>query len=172
MTLSKFKYTVFAIGFLASSAIALEPKEDRAQIQNLFATLLLPDGSYLNTDINFDCGSKFKDTGIIITTDAGARFLSDAYRALYGDKAAEAVLSAWNTKANPEDPRKPTMLLINSFAQDNTTQSNINNSKVNKELPLSSSRVNIKSLDSAEEPKFVPPIMQLCGARVHENYYK
>ncbi|NOU50251.1 hypothetical protein HG263_06800 [Pseudoalteromonas sp. JBTF-M23] len=168
MTLKMIKLTALSIGLMTHATFALEPKEDRAQIQNLYATLLLPDGSYLNADINFDCGSKFKDTGIIITTDSGANFLAKAYRSLYGDKAAEAVLNAWNTKANPNDPRKPTMLLINNFGTDSTYSTS--NKNINKKLSVNSGYVNISDLERTKEIESAPPIMKLCGARVHENF--
>lgn len=170
MTLKTLKLTSILLGVMSYSPLALEPKEDRAQVQSLYATLLLPDGSNLNTDINFDCGSRFKNTGIIITTDEGAQFLANAYKALYGEKASNAVLKAWNTKANPDDPRKPTMLLINSFPANDNNLSNKGNAKFNKKLQGKGDSVSIRETDRTLEAGFAPPIIQLCGARVHENY--
>ncbi|WP_419147540.1 hypothetical protein [Pseudoalteromonas 'SMAR'] len=159
------------LGLTLNAAQALEPKPDRAQVQNLYTTLLLPDGSYLNADISFDCGSKFVNTGIIITTDEGAQFMAKAYRALYGVKAGQSVLKAWNTKANPSDPRKPTMLLINTFpaSQEKADSQHVRNSnKINKRLQESVQSVNIDRIEGNAE--LAPELIQLCGARVHENY--
>jgi hypothetical protein len=151
-------------------ASALEPKPDRAQVQNMYATLLLPDGSYLSTDINFDCGSKFEKTGIIVTTEDGAKFLAQAYTQLYGIKAGKKVMELWNTKAHPEDPRKPTMLLINNF-KNNNWPSDEPQFKSDKKFNNSASSV-IQSVNenvtSGEED--APVIMQLCGSRIHDNY--
>lgn len=138
------------------SATALEPMKERAQVKHINSTLLMPDGSDMNVDMSLDCGSKFNNTGIIITTEQGAKFLANAYSKLYSFAAGEKVRQAWQMKANPDDPRKPTMLLINEFGA--------------LEWPDNSSKL-IKSKNSsnysARSINIGPKVLQLCGTRSH-----
>ncbi|AXQ97997.1 hypothetical protein D0N37_09685 [Pseudoalteromonas piscicida] len=171
-TLKKLKFIVFSISCsLSLSATALEPLPDRAQVQNIYATLLLPDGSHLNTDISFDCGSKFEKTGIIITTEEGAKFLAQAYTQLYGVDAGKKVMQLWKTKAHPEDPRKPTMLLINNFNNNDWPSNEVHlksDKKVNldDEVVIQSANKEVTNSNKLKAPE----IIQLCGTRVHNNY--
>ncbi|MEC4091871.1 hypothetical protein [Pseudoalteromonas rubra] len=170
MPLKRTLLAILITGLVTADSAALEPKPDRAQVQNIYATLLLPDGSYLNTDINFDCGSQFKDTGLIVTTEQGAKFLARAYQALYGDEAAKAVIDAWTKKANLADPRKPTMLLVNKFNDSKWPEIGLHerfNNKLNR-IALSDVQ-SVNSLEQEKENVRAPIVLQLCGARVHET---
>ncbi|MBB1419695.1 hypothetical protein H5187_20855 [Pseudoalteromonas sp. SG44-1] len=142
---------------VSCSATALEPLQDRAQVKHINSTLLMPDGSDMNVDMSFDCGSEFKSTGIIVTTEQGAKFLANAYSKLYGSVAGEKVKQAWLTKANPDDPRKPTMLLINDFGSLDWT---VNSTKVTELKHFSSTQ-------SVNESYTGPNVLQLCGTRSH-----
>ncbi|MEM5552391.1 hypothetical protein WNY63_16825 [Pseudoalteromonas neustonica] len=139
------------------SVAALEPKQDRAQVKHINSTLLMPDGSDMSVDMSLDCGSQFKNTGIIVTTEQGAKFLANAYSKLYGFTAGEKVKQAWQTKANPDDPRKPTMLLINDFGSLDWP----NNSTKVVELKDFSSNYATRSINTS------PNVLQLCGTRSH-----
>lgn len=148
---------ITALLAVSLSAAALEPMQDRAQVKHINSTLLMPDGSDMSVDMSLDCGSQFKNTGIIVTTEQGAKFLANAYSKLYGSAAGEKVKQAWQTKANPDDPRKPTMLLINDFGSldwpDNST-------KVIESKDFSSNYAT-RSINTG------PNVLQLCGTRSH-----
>jgi hypothetical protein len=149
-------FAIVALMALTLPTSALEPLSDRAQVKHINSTLLMPDGSDMTVDMSFDCGSDFSETGLIVTTEQGAKFLAHAYSELYGKAAGEKVKQAWLTKANPDDPRKPTMLLINAFGA--------------LEWPNESTKV--VELQEFSSNKTVsantgPAILQLCGTRSH-----
>lgn len=149
--------SITALLAVSLSTAALEPMQDRAQVKHINSTLLMPDGSDMNVDMSLDCGSQFKNTGIIVTTEQGAKFLANAYSKLYGSAAGEKVKQAWQTKANADDPRKPTMLLINSFG---SLDWPYNSTKV-VELKSFSNNFAARSISTG------PNILQLCGTRSH-----
>lgn len=100
-----------AVG-LSTSALAVEPKKDRAVIAHLNAHLLLPDESTLSVDMSMDCGSQYENTGVIISSDGGAQLMAVAYATLWGKAAGQSILDTWNNKVSKGDPRKPTFIIV------------------------------------------------------------
>ncbi|MBQ4879651.1 hypothetical protein J8M21_20750 [Pseudoalteromonas luteoviolacea] len=164
------------LSYVGSANATLQTEPDRAKVKNIYATLLLPDGEYLNVDISFDCSSKFKDTGVIITSEDGAKFVANAYSSLYGPEFGEAVKRAWLSKANPSDPRKPTMLLLNSFGKiewPSNREVNVGSKKVNFEFEnrVHSQLSNrVEQVNNQDSPPLPPVILQVCGTRGHDSF--
>lgn len=117
------------LGSLALQAVAVTPESDRAKVESMEATLVLPDYSKIVVNMDFDCGSDFSSTAMIITSDHGANMLSELYTYRYGKAAGKKVLQEWNSKKTPDDPRKPTFLIvtkpITSNVADNAAKSSI-----------------------------------------------
>ncbi|WP_283709803.1 hypothetical protein [Pseudoalteromonas prydzensis] len=155
--------SAFAVSF---SSEALEPLTDRARVSSMQAQLLLPDSSSLSVDMNFDCGSAFESTGMIITSERGAQLLAAAYTHLYGQEAGEFVMTQWNTKKHVDDPRKPTFLIVKPPQN------------INWQAPklASNSLVQARSLQvqSAETsdatPEYQAMLESFCGTRNHVQY--
>ncbi len=104
------KGILVAIALCLGSSCAVA--ENRAKIQHLTADLRLPDNSNLTVDMSFDCGSKFNQTAMIITSRQGAEILAVAYEAMYGPAAGEAIMAKWNNKTKSSDPRLPTFIIV------------------------------------------------------------
>ncbi|OHU85510.1 MULTISPECIES: hypothetical protein [Pseudoalteromonas] len=158
---------------LSINAAALTPLEDRARVSRMNADLLLPDGSTLNVDVSFDCGSDYKNTALMVMSDSGAQLLAAAYTHLYGVKAGEQVMTAWNTKKNNSDPRKPTYLFVlaertKSFNWQNS-QSNTN--KLNRNLKsVTMNGAHVENYESISSEQYVPVVVAGCGVRDHNPY--
>ncbi|MBS3796687.1 hypothetical protein [Pseudoalteromonas sp. BDTF-M6] len=154
-----------AMGALCSPAQALEPLEDRAVVQHMNSDLLLPDGSLLNVDMSFDCGSDFHDTAVLVTNDAGAQLLAAAYTHLYGVEFGQQVMDKWNNKVAESDPRKPTFLVITAprsqtFDWQQTAPKLSNDTLSSQSLDMST--------DSATSS--MPGLYGSCGSRDHIPY--
>lgn len=160
----KTKLLALTLGltFISNISTALEPISDRAQVKHITSTLLMPNGGEMVVDMSLDCGSSYENTGIIVTTEAGAKFLANAYSSLYGLEAGQKIKKAWQTKANEDDPRKPTMLLINSFGSlswPGETQ-----------FKSTARNLSIETSTFVSEQTLGPDVLQLCGTRAHDPY--
>ncbi|WP_217704593.1 hypothetical protein [Pseudoalteromonas sp. McH1-7] len=155
------------------STQALEPLEDRAVVQRMNTDLLLPDGSTLNVDVSFDCGSDYHNTAVMIMSDSGAMLLAAAYTHLYGEKYGQQVIDAWNTKKNKDDPRKPTYLFAiapreKEFAWRNKPNQNIHNNLTYDTLgKYISDRQLANKTESFEDAQFIPVLAAGCGTKIH-----
>ncbi|MET1254845.1 hypothetical protein [Aliikangiella maris] len=150
--------------FFSTLAIALEPlKENRARISSMQATLLLPDYSTLNVNMSFDCGSRYENTGMIVSSLAGAQLLAAAYTHLWGDEAGEMVMQLWQNKADKDDPRLPTFLIISpeSGAQFDWKQTISATSSLNK------LRSNNMVTQSSSSGQTMPTPTAGCGRKDH-----
>ncbi|MCC9662875.1 MULTISPECIES: hypothetical protein [Pseudoalteromonas] len=158
LTLAAFTFT--------SATQALEPLPDRARVSSMQAQLLLPDSSSLSVDMNFDCGSAFESTGMIITNERGAQLLAAAYTHMYGQEAGEFVMQQWYTKKHPDDPRKPTFLIVKP------------NQNINWEKPATAktSLLQARTLDAQSvssddaTPDYQATVESFCGTRNHVQY--
>jgi len=164
--LSKFKKNCL-IGLaslaLISSASALEPLKERARLHDLNGYLLLPDSSYLSIDMSFDCGSQWANTALIVTSEAGAELLAASYTHLWGAAAGKMVMHTWNNKANPDDPRLPTFLIVTPPAGTNF--------KWQKSVAIGSkSKFSQSTINNDDIESHMPVVTASCGTRVHSNY--
>ena len=153
---------------LSGTTLAVEPLTDRAVITHLNAHLLLPDGSTLSVDMSRDCGRRFENTGIIVTSDSGAQVMAVAYSSLWGHAAGQAIMDTWRTKVKITDPRKPTFIIVAppKNAAYWTTTSKLAKKRVSS-LTLSR-RISVMSVDDkATSP---PPFSGFCGTRSHNSY--
>jgi hypothetical protein len=98
-----------ALTLLCSTSVIAE---NRAKVEHMTVNLRLPDNSNLTVDMNFDCGSYYDKTAMIVTSRQGAEILATAYEALYGTAAGKAVMDKWNKKTKAEDPRLPTFIVV------------------------------------------------------------
>ncbi|TMN32920.1 hypothetical protein [Pseudoalteromonas sp. S2755] len=159
--------------FCISAANALTPLEERARVSRMNADLLLPDGSTLNVDVSFDCGSDYKNTALMVMSDSGAQLLAAAYTHLYGVEAGEAVMHSWNNKKNETDPRKPTYLFVlaEREKQFNWTKSQSSNQKLNKSLKSVTMERNMVDETVVDDTKIdLPIVVAGCGVRDHNAY--
>ena len=145
---------------------AIEPLKDRAVVQRMNAELLLPDSSTIKVDVNFDCGSDYKDTALIIMNDAGAKLIAASYSKLYGAKYGQKIIDAWENKKAPSAPRKPTYLFIIAHRDKDIDW----NKKDGQGFNNSNQHVNIaQSFEHHEEAPalndFVPQVIAGCGVR-------
>jgi hypothetical protein len=112
--------------------------------------------------MSFDCGSKFENTGVIVTSEQGAKLLAASYFYLYGEDAADYVMNLWNNKAKEDDPRKPTFLIF-SPAKDADI-----NYKQKSQVPKSvKQNIQFSSISNETELNKFPIVMASCGASVH-----
>lgn len=173
--LTKIKLTLvtFAL-FTITSLSALEPlKENRARLSNLHGSLLLPDYSFLDFDMSFDCGSKWETTAMIITSKAGAQLLAASYTHMWGEKAGELVMYNWNNKTHPEDPRLPTFLVVTPPSDSNfdwRKSIKISSSLLTSSLTKSTSDTTLNSTPKTETPSSpMPTLSGTCGTRSHSE---
>ncbi|ESP95056.1 hypothetical protein [Pseudoalteromonas luteoviolacea] len=169
MIKTKLATAMLALGLLSAPSLALEPLPDRARVQHMNTDLLLPDGSTLNVDVSFDCGSDYQNTAVMVMSDSGAKLIAAAYTHLYGEAAGQAVMDTWQTKQNASDPRKPTYLFILAPRDQDINWQSKNINKLNNFL----SRVSISEtnkLDQASESKpEIPVVLAGCGVRNHNS---
>ncbi|KJY90606.1 MULTISPECIES: hypothetical protein [Pseudoalteromonas] len=169
----KILLPIAATMFCISAANALTPLEDRARVSRMNADLLLPDGSTLNVDVSFDCGSDYKNTALMVMSDSGAQLLAAAYTHLYGVEAGEAVMHSWNNKKNETDPRKPTYLFVlaEREKQFDWTRSQTGNQKLNKSLKSVTMERNMVDETVVDDTKIdLPVVVAGCGVRDHNAY--
>ncbi|MEC8325892.1 MAG: hypothetical protein VX100_07330 [Pseudomonadota bacterium] len=153
--------------FASINASSLEPLPDRAIVQHMNANLLLPDNSILNVDMSFDCGSDYHQTGLIVSSRSGAELLAAAYTQLWGTSYGQSVIDAWENKARPNDPRKPTFLLVKTA--DNVSYNwSDNSNKVVKDDSLSRYEERTVRTISFKEDTSPPVLFQTCGTRNHD----
>lgn len=164
-----FKKTLLAVVCIASSLSsvhAIEPLTDRAVVQRMNAELLLPNNSTINVDVNFDCGSDYNNTALIVMNDAGAKLIAAAYTSLYGIEYGKKIIAAWENKKTPDDPRKPTYLFIIASRDkvinwDGSMDQTFNNLKPRANISTSYELQGVTpSLDD-----FVPQVIAGCGVR-------
>ncbi|AZZ98267.1 hypothetical protein [Pseudoalteromonas sp. R3] len=156
------------LGMLSSSAVALEPLPDRAQVQRMNADLLLPDGSTLNVDVSFDCGSDYKNTAVMVMSNSGAQLIAAAYTHLYGESAGQSVMEAWENKQNASDPRKPTYLFILAPREQNFDWQKRQQNKFNKMVSrVSINETSVVNFEMDSVSSFPPVVLAGCGVRNH-----
>jgi hypothetical protein len=90
----------------------LKAHEDRAVIANLRADLVLPTNKILTVDIDFDTTSGYHGNTMMVMDDFGVEMLTTAFAVKYGQQFADKITQAWAQKQHPDDPRKPTYLLV------------------------------------------------------------
>ena len=90
----------------------LQAHKDRAVIAKLRADLVLPTNKILTVDIDFDTTSGYHNNAIMVMDDFGAEMIATAFEVKYGKEHADKVRAAWAEKQKPNDPRKPTYLLV------------------------------------------------------------
>ncbi len=90
----------------------LKAHQDRAVISNLRADLVLPTDKILTVDIDFDSTSGYHGNTMMVMDDFGVEMLSTAFAVKYGQQYADKINQAWARKRHPDDPRKPTYLLV------------------------------------------------------------
>ncbi len=90
----------------------LKAHEDRAVVAKLRADLVLPTNKILTVDIDFDSTSGYHDNTMMVMDDFGVEMLVTAFAVKYGQQFADKIQKTWNEKQHPDDPRKPTYLLV------------------------------------------------------------
>ena len=161
--LSKIKLLLISLLLFVTTASALEPlPENRARLSELHGTLLLPDYSYLDFDMSFDCGSRWEHTSMIVTSRAGAELLAASYTHLWGKKAGEKVMQAWENKVNESDPRLPSFLVVSMP----TNTSNSTKSSARVSGAVTSKNENITNSESTLND--IPELSATCGTRSHQ----
>jgi len=91
---------------------SLKAHKDRAVIANLRADLVLPSNKILTVDIDFDTTSGYHGNTMMVMDDFGVEMLTTAFAVKYGHEYANKINQAWANKEHPDDPRKPTYLLV------------------------------------------------------------
>ena len=91
---------------------SLKAHKDRAVIANLRADLVLPTNKILTVDIDFDTTSGYHGNTMMVMDDFGVEMLTTAFAVKYGQQFADKITQAWAQKQHPDDPRKPTYLLV------------------------------------------------------------
>lgn len=141
--------------------------ENRAKIEHMTVNIKLPDNSNLTVDMNFDCGSYYDKTAMIITSRQGAEILATAYEALYGPAAGKAIMAKWNNKSKSTDPRLPTFILVRppvgkSYLLKNHNQKTERTDLKVNSLNESNIEINAPAFDLTE-------VSGTCGAIEHPN---
>ena len=90
----------------------LKAHKDRAVIANIRADLVLPENNILTVDIDFDTTSGYHNNAMMVMDDFGVEIIATAFESKYSKEAADKVRKAWAEKQQPDDPRKPTYLLV------------------------------------------------------------
>ena len=96
----------------------LKAKEDRAVVAKLKADLVLPNNKILTVDIDFDTSSGYHGNTMMLMDDYGVEMFAQAIAVKHGQQHADRILSAWNKKKQPDDPRKPTYILVQKPIQE------------------------------------------------------
>jgi len=91
---------------------SLKAHKDRAVIAKLRADLVLPTNKILTVDIDFDTTSGYHGNTMMVMDDFGVEMLTTAFAVKYGQQFADKITQAWAQKQHPDDPRKPTYLLV------------------------------------------------------------
>ena len=97
----------------------LKAHSDRAVVAKLRADLVLPSNKILTVDIDFDTTSGYHDNTMMVMDDFGVEMLVTAFAVKYGQQFADKISNAWAEKKHPDDPRKPTCLLVQKPTHDN-----------------------------------------------------
>lgn len=165
---------VLLVAALSASALAVslpamsvEPKTDRAVVTHLNAHLLLPDESTINVDMSLNCGSKYEQMGMMITSDQGAQLMAVAYAAIWGQNAGQKILDTWNNKVSKGDPRKPTFIVV-SPPDDVNYWSKYTKAGAKKSLSRSL-MLAPSSTDNVPPPNTPPPFFGVCGTISHDD---
>jgi hypothetical protein len=90
----------------------LKAHEERAVIANLRADLVLPTNKILTVDIDFDSTSGYHGNTMMVMDDFGVEMLATAFAVKYGQQYADKITQEWAKKQHPDDPRKPTYILV------------------------------------------------------------
>jgi len=96
----------------------LKAKEDRAVVAKLKADLVLPNDKILTVDIDFDTSSGYHGNTMLLMDDYGVEMFAQAIAVKHGQQHADKIITAWNNKKQPDDPRKPTYILVQKPKQD------------------------------------------------------
>jgi hypothetical protein len=164
---------ILILASAAFSASSHEPLPDRAVVERMNADLLLPNGSILNVDVSFDCGSDYHNTALMVMSDSGARLLAAAFTHLYGEKYGQQVIDAWNTKKHADDPRKPTYLFAiapreKEYSWKNKTTQKVHNKLTRDTLQsYQSQRQLVNDTNDLEEALDIPVLAAGCGTKIH-----
>ncbi len=122
---------------------------DRARVIGLHADLLLPQGGILKVEMNTDCGSTYENLGALAMSEQGAKIIAAGLGVLYGEKMKQNTLRLWSRKAKPEDPRKPTFLVVRGVKQTQQAEHN--------------------QYESHHEDELGVVVSGLCGGSSHPN---
>ncbi len=131
MTNYKYYIALFVLTIITPLALAeKQPKPERAQVLNLQADLLLPQGSMLSVNLDMDCNSRLATAGAFSISDHGTRIIAAGLKALYGEHKAQQALTLWHNKAHQDDPRKPSFLIVlenkeNVYSDDTEPKDNL-----------------------------------------------
>jgi hypothetical protein len=85
---------------------------DRAVLVKISADLLLPTDKILTVEIDFNNSNGYHDNAVLVMDDFGVELLASAFEVKYGKQYAENIRAAWAEKQQPDDPRKPSYLLV------------------------------------------------------------
>lgn len=96
----------------------LKAHKDRAVVAKFRADLVLPSNKILTVDISFDSSSSYHNNTMLIMDDFGVEMLVAGFTAKYGQEYADKIQQAWNEKQDPNDPRKPTYMLVQKPTSD------------------------------------------------------
>ncbi|OUR62007.1 hypothetical protein A9Q74_06030 [Colwellia sp. 39_35_sub15_T18] len=96
----------------------LKSHPDRAVVAKLRADLVLPSNKILTVDIDFDSTSGYHGNTMMVMDDFGVEILTTAFAVKYGQQYADKIKQAWAVKEHPDDPRKPTYLLVQKPSSD------------------------------------------------------
>ncbi|WP_144394813.1 hypothetical protein [Pleionea sediminis] len=126
---------------------------DRAKVADMSASLLLPDGSYLQVDVFTECTDGGSNVGSLLFDDQHVELFAKGLDAEYGERYGNMLRSAWANKKNPDDPRLPTYIVVFKSGTDT------NEKMVSKSL---------HSIEEAETQSSAPSFIGNCGGYVHK----
>jgi len=98
----------------------LKSHKDRAVVAKFCADLVLPNDKIMTVDIDFDTSSGYHNNTMVIMDDFGVEMLATAFEVKYGIEFANKIRQAWSEKQHPNDPRKPTYLLVQKPSCENS----------------------------------------------------
>ena len=125
---------------------------DRATVADMRAKLALPDGSNLHVEVFNTCSDGSTNVGALLFSQQQVDIFAAGLDALYGTEVGNNVRQQWSVKANPEDPRLPTYLVVLNSGTSSSVSSKTTTTTSYKEYPT-----------------YTPPItFGNCGGSVHE----
>ncbi|WP_246128640.1 hypothetical protein [Pleionea sediminis] len=153
----KMKYLNSILLFLFVNFATNSVAEDRAEVADMSANLLLPDGSYLQVEVFTECALGGTNVGALLFSDEQVDDYAAGLTAKYGSQYGDLLRQTWATKRNPEDPRLPTYIVVfksQSEANDNNTQKALSGVSRSQEA-------------GSTTREAVPTFIGNCGGSVH-----